>query len=191
MSLRLPLTLASSLLALCLGCGSSDLHVAGAPPASTYVESFAQKPAAVSLGQMRLRPDTCASIDARPVYRPLEAEDFVRFLKSQNLEARVVRARSDLVFADVSTAGTARTVRFRVAVLGTAGAAGRELHEALLEHGEGAWGVRRANLAVLGPNAPLDDVVVLSVRTKLACWGVLMVAGHDDTYVIPGGYSEL
>ena len=26
---------------------------------------------------------------------------------------------------------------------------------------------------------------------SLACWGVLTVAGRDDTFVVPGGYREL
>lgn len=186
-----PVALTSLASLLVMSCGSSELHVAAAPAATTYVESFERAPASVSLGHMRLRPDVCASVDVRPVYRPLEADDLVRFLKAQRLEVRTVAARNDLVFVDVSAAGTERPVRLRVAILGSAGAAGRELHEALLEHGEGAWGVRRANLAVLGPNAPLDDVVVYGVRTKLSCWGVLMAAGHDDTFVIPGGYTEL
>lgn len=176
---------------LVASCSSGDLHVASAPSATTYIESFERTPTSPSLGHMRLRADVCTGVDARPVYRPLDADDFIRFLKSQNLEARVVRARHDLVFADVTNAGTRASVRFRIAILPTAGAAGHELHEALLQHGEGAWGVRRSNLAVLGPNGPLDDVIVLSVRTKLACWGVLMVAGHDDTFVVPGGYTEL
>lgn len=186
-----PLALVALASLLVVACGASELRVASAPSAATYVESFARTPTSVSLGHMRLRPDVCASVDVRAVYRPLEAEDLVRFLKSQHLEVRTLAARSDLVFVDVSGAGTERPVRLRVAILGSAGAAGRELHEALLEHGEGAWGVRRANLAVLGPNAPLDDLVVYAVRTKLACWGVLMAAGHDDTFVIPGGYTEL
>ena len=36
-----------------------------------------------------------------------------------------------------------------------------------------------------------DDAVVLAGKLHLACWGTLMIAGHDDSYVIPGGYTEL
>jgi hypothetical protein len=140
---------------------------------------------------MRLREDVCRSLDTKPVDRPLDESDFVAFLKTQKLDSRLIRARSDLVFVDVMNAGTKQPIRFRVAILGTPGAAGHELHGALLEHGEGSWGLQRGNLALLAPNAPLDDIVVMASKLHLACWGVLMVAGHDDTYVVPGGYTEL
>jgi hypothetical protein len=140
---------------------------------------------------MRLRPGVCAGVETKPDFRPLDADAFIDFLKQRGFTTRLIAARADLVYVDVSGLGTPSPVRFRVAILDAPGAAGHELHEALLQHGEGSWGAHRANLAVLAPNAPLEDVVGLAARTKLACWGVLTVAGHDDTYVLPGGYAEL
>jgi hypothetical protein len=173
------------------GCGTSSLHVSGGGEANAYVQTFSGEPSDVRLGHVRLKPDACAGSDLTPVYRPLDSDDFVKLLRDQKIEVEVTRARADLVFVDAKNVGTSGPVRFRIAILDTAGAAGHELHEALLQHGEGAWGVHRANLAVLAPNGPADDAVVLAVKTKLACWGVLTLAGHDDTFVIAGGYTEL
>jgi hypothetical protein len=181
-----------ALAALLLGCGGSELRMSSAPPPSTYVESFDGKPTDdVDLGRVRLRPDACRDIDLRPVERPLDSDDFVAFLKGQGAETRIVRARQDLVFVELLNAGTAAPIRFRVAVLSSPAAAGNELHTALLQHGKGTWGLHRGNLAVLGPQGTPDDIVVMAGRFHLACWGVLMIAGHDDTFVVPGGYTEL
>jgi hypothetical protein len=173
-----------------LACGSSELHVAGAS-SSQFVQTFDGRPSSAELGSVRLRPEVCRGVDVRPPGRPLDADDFVAFAKSQGLDARVVQARQDLVFVDIANAGTAAPIRFRVAVTQSAGAAGHELHTALLQHGEGTWGLQRSNLAVLAPPAPADDIVVLAAKARLACWGVRMIAGHDDTFVVPGGYTEL
>jgi len=175
----------------CAGCGASDLHISGAPPASQYVVSFSGEPSGASLGEVRLAQDVCKGVDLKPVGRPLDADAFEAFVKAQGLETRTIRARADLVFVDVVNAGTSAPVRFRVAVLDTAGAAGHELHGALLQHGEGSWGLQRGNLAVLAPTGSIDDIVVMASKLRLACWGTLMIAGHDDTYVVPGGYTEL
>lgn len=189
---ELAIALRSTLWALSMvACGTSDLHIPGAPPSSSFLQSFDGKPASASLGEVRLRPEVCQGMDVRPPGRPLDADDFVSFLKSQGLETRITRARHDLVLVDVLNAGTPAPVRFRVAVLDTPGAAGNELHTALLQRGRGTWGLHRSNLAVLAPPAPADDVVVMAAKFRLACWGVLMIAGHDDTFVVPGGYTEL
>lgn len=174
-----------------MGCGTTAMHVEGAPPPSDFVQSFDGEGSRANLGSVRLRPDVCKGIDTKPAGRALDESAFLEFVKTQNLETRVVRARSDLVFVDVLNAGTTEPVRFRVAILGTPGAAGHELHTALLQHGEGTWGLHRSNLAVLAPTASPDDAVVLAGKLHLACWGTLMIAGHDDNYVIPGGYTEL
>ena len=173
-----------------LGCGSSELHIAGAS-SSQYVQTFDGRPSSVALGAVRLRPEVCRGVDVHPPGRPLDADDFVAFAKSQGLETRIVQARQDLVFVDITNAGTAAPVRFRVAVTQSPGAAGHELHTALLQQGEGTWGLHRSNLAVLAPPAAADDIVVLAAKARLACWGVLMIAGHDDTFVMAGGYTEL
>jgi hypothetical protein len=174
-----------------LSCGGSALRIAGAPSASTYLENFEGGATSAALGHMRLRPEVCAKADLRPVSRPLDEAELVAFAKSQGFDTKLTRARNDLAFVDLLNAGTKDPVRLRVAILDSQGAAARELHEALLQHGEGAWGVQRENLAVLAPAGPLDDVITMAAKTGLACWGVLMVAGHDDTFVVPGGYTEL
>jgi hypothetical protein len=92
---------------------------------------------------------------------------------------------------DVVNAGGEIPARLRVAVLPNAQLAGRELHEALLEHGPGSWGVHRSNLAVLAPIGSPDQVVAFATKTQLACWGVITTSGRDDTFVITGGYTEL
>lgn len=173
------------------GCASSVLHLPGAAPGSSYVEGFDGSERSVVPGSVRLRPSVCADLPTQQEFKPLDADDFARFLKSQGFEVRVTRARLDLAYVDLTHAGSEAPVRFRVAVLADAGAAGRDLHVALLQHGQGSWGVHRSNLAVLAPQGSYDDVVAFASRTKLACWGVLTLTGLDDTFVIPGGYAEL
>jgi len=167
------------------------MHVAGTPQGKTYVQGFDGEQHAVVPGEVRLLPSVCKDVDVAQEHRTLSADDFVKFLRQQGLAAKVTRARGDLVYVDVANAGTKSPLRFRVAILDSPGAAGRDLHIALLQHGEGRWGVHRANLAVLGPEGSDDDIVAFAARTKLACWGVLTISGLDDTYVIPGGYAEL
>ena len=187
----LVLALSSVAAVAAFGCGSSELHIAGAPPASQYLQDFDGEPSGADLGAVRLKPEVCRGADLTPIARPLDADDFIAFVRSQGLETRVVRARHDLVFVDVLNAGTSAPVRFRVAILGSPGAAGHELHTALLQQGRGTWGLRRGNLAVLAPTGSPDDAVVMASKLRLVCWGVFMIAGHDDTFVVPGGYSEL
>jgi hypothetical protein len=174
-----------------LGCASSAMHVPGAPSGSSVVVGFEGEETSVEPGKVRLRPSVCEKLPLREEFKPLDADDFARFLKSQGFEVRVTTARVDLAFVDLLNAGTAAPIRFRVAVLADAGAAGRDLHVALLQHGQGSWGVHRSNLAVLAPPGSPDDIVAFAARTKVACWGVLTMTGLDDTFVIPGGYAEL
>lgn len=181
----------SALALALLGCGSSALRIAGAPRGDTYVQGFDGSERSVAIGKIRLRPEVCKGFPLAQEHRKLGANDFVKFLESRGFDPKVTRARPDLVFVDISNAGTHDPVRFRVATLDNAGAAGRDLHVSLLQHGEGRWGFHRSNLAVLAPPASASDIVAFASLTKLACWGVLTVAGLDDSYVIPGGYSEL
>jgi hypothetical protein len=139
---------------------------------------------------MRLKPDACQGEPLKPDYTPLNEGALVRFLTAHGFESRTVRARNDLVYVDVTNAGD-HPVRLRVAILNDPPAAGQELHEAILQHGPGSWGVHRSNLAVLAPIGEPGEVVSFAVKTKLACWGVLTMAGLDDTFVVPGGYFEL
>jgi hypothetical protein len=183
-----PLLLTCSLAACSAETGNLRLTSGGS--ASSYVEGFsggsADNPSA-----MRFKPSVCDQVDVHPEYKTLDESALLAFLKQQGLETRVTRARGDLVYVDVTNGGTTEPVRLRVAILKNAPDAGRELHEAVLQHGPGSWGVHRANLAVLGPIGGIDDTITFAVKTKLACWGVMTMAGRDDTFVVPGAYMEL
>ena len=141
-------------------------------------------------GTPRIRPEICQGADRKPVYEIRDVDDFVGFVQKQGFRTQVARPRIDLALVDVSGGVLTAPLRFRVAILPTPGKAGRELHDALLQHGEGAWGVRRANLAVLAPKAERASVLDFAVRSRLACWGVLTIAALDDAFVVPGGYLE-
>ena len=138
----------------------------------------------------RLLPAVCEKEVLTPEFKPLNESDLVTFLEKHNYKTRIVRARRDLVYVDVLISGD-DFVRLRVALLASPSAAGNELHEAILDHGPGSWGVHRSNLAVLAPIGSYSQIVTFASESKLSCWGVLTVAGLDDTLVIPGGYMEL
>jgi hypothetical protein len=145
---------------------------------------------ALTLGEVRFKDSVCKDEARAPEFAPLTEEALASFLQTKGYEVRKLRARSDLVYLDVKHSdGT--SLRLRVAILSDAHAAGRELHQAILDHGPGSWGVHRSNLAVLAPIGSLGQIVHFSVKSKLACWGVLTAAGLDDTFVIAGGYTEL
>lgn len=144
---------------------------------------------ATSLDDIRFKPSVCQGIDLTPAYADIGPGDLVAFLRANGSAVKLEQARSDLFFAVVQAGGLA-PVRLRVAVLDTPAKAGRDLHEAVLEHGPGAWGVHRSNLAVLAPIGDVDEVVTFATRSRLACWGELIMAGRDDDFVIPGGYRE-
>jgi hypothetical protein len=169
-------------------CGES-------PPPNAYMTtpggggSFAR--GSLSLGEARLRPEVCSGMaENKPEQTRLDENALSAFLQRQGFQTTLIRARSDLVYLDVTNAGGDRPVRLRVAVLNDAPAAGADLHKAILDHGNGSWGVHRSNLAVLGPIGDVDQILEFAGKTKLACWGVLTVAGRDDDFVIPGGYME-
>ncbi len=143
-------------------------------------------------GEMRFKRSVCKDSDIHVDYRTLDENALADFLKTQGFETTAERARNDLVYIDIIKGeGITEKVRLRVAILKTPADAGRELHEAVLQHGEGSWGVHRANLAILAPIAATSDAVNFAVKTKLACWGVFVMAGRDDSFVVPGGYIEL
>ncbi|MFC1643383.1 hypothetical protein ACFL5O_12005 [Myxococcota bacterium] len=96
-----------------------------------------------------------------------------------------------MVYLNLSGVGTQSPVRLRVAILKNKDQASRELHEGILQHGLGSWGVHRSNLAVLGPVGATEDDLCLAAKLKLPCWGVFTLAGNDDTFVVPGAYLEL
>jgi hypothetical protein len=141
------------------------------------------------LETLHIDPEACSGLDTKPDFSTLGAQSLRSFLDAQGIAYERTEARSDLEYLDVAEG--AQKVRLRVATLDTARAAGRDLHEALLQHGPGSWGVHRSNIAVLGPASDVEAAIGYSLKTKLACWGVLTVAGRDDTFVVRGGYSEL
>lgn len=146
----------------------------------------------LALGDARLLPSVCTGTNLTPETATLDETAFVGFLKSKGLPTRIEKARTDLFYVEAQVnPETDQWVRLRVAILNTPEQAGRELHEAVLQHGMGAWGVHRGNLAVLGPSGSVDDIVRFAAKTKVSCWGVLTVAGADDAFVIPGNYREL
>jgi hypothetical protein len=174
-----------------MGCGGSQLQATGAVTLDTGgANAEANVEGSMTPGYMRLKPQACQGEALKPEYGLLNEGALVKFLTAHGYESRTVRARSDLVYVDIMNAGD-HPVRLRVAILADPPAAGNELHEAILQHGQGSWGVHRSNLAVLAPIGDPSEVVSFAVKTKLACWGVLTVAGLDDTFVVPGGYFEL
>lgn len=175
------------LIVVSAGCGTG--------PKSAYLSTPAASKTQISEGTlpaMRIKEEVCRGVaEMKPEYTVLDEGSLMRFLQARGYELRRTRARADLVYVDVVNAGGEIPVRLRVAVLPNAQMAGRELHEAILEHGPGSWGIHRSNLAVLGPIGGEAQVAAFATKTQLACWGVLTTAGLDDTFVIPGGYTEL
>jgi hypothetical protein len=170
---------AAALVGLMSCAGSTRLAFTGDPS----VEESSR------LGQARYRPQVCEGLDLTPENSQLTVDALKRHLDGKGLSYKVRVERPDLHLVDVVVQGT--TVELRVATLEDRAAAGRHLHLALLEHGGGFWGVHRGNLAVLGPPGSVNDVLAFGASTGLACFGVLTVAGRDDTFVVPGGYFEL
>lgn len=142
-----------------------------------------------SLGEVRLKDQSCQGFDLSPEKRLLSQQDLREHLDKRGIKYKVAIERDDLHLFDVELHG--ETARLRVATLDSEREAGRHLHLALLEHGQGYWGVHRGNLAVLGPEAAVEEAIGFALETGLACWGVLTAAGRDDTFVVGGGYTEL
>jgi hypothetical protein len=172
-------------------CGSPSLRMTSGTDWHSFVRHRGGGPATSELDAIRFRPGLCDSDELRPDYARLDETSIVRFLERQRIDVRIERPRADLMYLNLGGAGTERPVRLRVAILASADEAGRELNEGILQHGPGSWGVRRSNLAVLGPVGSQGDDIAFAGVTKLACWGVFTIAGTDDTFVVPGGYTEL
>ncbi len=174
--------------ALVLACGCGGYRL----PKTEGVDPSAQISGSMSLGNVRLNPSVCEGVDLTPDYATLDEKAVVEFLKKRGFPVRTVPARSDLVYVEFQlNPDRDEWVRLRVAILPNAPQAGLELHRGMLHTGPGSWGVHRSNLAVLVPVGDLSDIIAFAAKTKLACWGVLTVAGADDAMVIPGGYREL
>jgi hypothetical protein len=146
----------------------------------------------VNLGAARLKSAVCQGVDLGPEFGLIDERSIVTFLEKQGIAVRMERARADLAYVEFQpNPGRDQWVRLRVATLGSASQAGQELYRALLEKGEGTWGVHRSNIAVLGPAGEVDNVIAVAAKTKLSCWGVLTIEGDKDAFVIAGGYREL
>jgi hypothetical protein len=173
-----------------LGCGGRDLELVNGANWKAHVYERG-KPWGEALGDLVFRPEVCAGQDLTPQYGRLDENDLTRFLEQRQIKFRVERPRDDLAYVVVEDARTRQPARLRVAILQNADEAGRELAEAIEEHGNGSWGVHRANLAVLGPVGDTAHDLAFAAELKLVCWGVFTIVGREDTVVIPGGYREL
>jgi hypothetical protein len=173
------------------GCSSPMLRVTDGSDYKTYVQDHSGGPTGADFRALRFRASTCEGVSLEPDVSRLEPNHLIRFLERQQISVQIERPRADLVYLVLSGVGTESPVRLRVAILDNANLAGEELHAAMLQHGTGSWGVRRSNLAVLGPVGSPEDDLAFAGKTKLSCWGVFSMAGRDDTIVVPGGYREL
>ena len=146
----------------------------------------------IGLSSFKIAQKTCEGIDLHVPTEPTDQEDLARFFTTQKIKATMKKARSDLYWYEfpVSTDPADGVLRLRVAVLRDRNAAAKDLHDSLLEHGPGWWGVRRGNLAVLAPKASLKEALRFAVKYRLVCWGMFTYTGADDVYTATGGYSE-
>jgi hypothetical protein len=178
-------------LSLCTGgCGGRDLVLAHSAHWQSYVYD-SQRDAPEALGSLVFREKVCAGRDLAPEYSALDENALSKFLEQQQIHVSVERPRPDLAYFVIDDGRTRKPARLRVALLENADEAGRELAEALVQHGEGSWGVHRSNLAVLGPVGDPAHDLVFAAEIGLVCWGVFTVRGREDTFVIPGAYREL
>jgi hypothetical protein len=152
-----------------------------------------EKDPSIGFSRFKVAPEACKDLDTRPITSALNQEDLSRFLEKQGVKIAAKRARTDLYWYDFPNGGDAPNnyVRIRLAVLKDPAYASADLHQSLLEHGPGWWGLRRANLAVLAPKTSLGTAVAFAVKYKLFCWGIFTYAGNDDAYVVPGPYAEM
>jgi len=168
-----------------------NMHITPPVNYATVARDRTGSPPTSEAAATRFRPGLCDGEDLRPDYERLDESSLLRFLERQRLDLRVERPRADLVYINVGGVGTTAPVRLRVAILRSADEAGRELAEAITQHGRGSWGIHRSNLAVLGPVGDPTDDIVFGAVTKVACWGVFTLAAGDDPIVVPGAYREL
>ncbi len=146
----------------------------------------------VSEGNFKFGPKTCEGIDTRHVTGPLDHEDLTRFFAARGQEQKPKRARDDLWWYEFPASDDPAdgTARLRLAILKDRNGAAKDLHDSLLQHGPGWWGVRRGNLALLAPRASLSDALRFAIKYRLVCWGSFTYTGADDVFVIAGGYNE-
>jgi hypothetical protein len=171
-------------------CGGQDLELVNGANWKAHVYERGE-PWGEALGDLVFRPEVCKGLDLTPAYNRLDENDLINFLRGLDIKFNVERPREDLAYLVVDDKRTRRPARLRVAILENADEAGRELADAIAQHGNGSWGVHRSNLAVLGPVGDTSHDLAFAAETKLVCWGVFTVVGSRDTVVIPGGYREL
>jgi hypothetical protein len=147
----------------------------------------------IDFNRAKIAPKACENLDTHPITGRLNQEDFSRYLEKQGVKIVPRKARDNLYWYDFPNGQEApkNFVRLRLAILEDVPHASADLHQSLLEHGPGWWGVRRSNLAVLAPKASLSDALAFALKYKLACWGIFTYAGNDDAYVVPGPYGEM
>ncbi len=163
-------------------------------PVSEHWDQYVQ-PFGVAGRGFALRPNVCEGFDLHPDYATLNEANLIRFLQQQHYAVQVERQQVDpkqppLTFLFVGVPGATQTIPLRVAILPTPDDAGASLYDGLITRGRGFWGVRRGNLAVLGPIGSRDEDLEFAAKSKLACWGTLAYADGDDIVVVSGGYAE-
>jgi hypothetical protein len=177
---------------LVVGCGpEATLRVTDGSDWKAYVGDRNGGAPSSDIASFRFRSELCSGENLQPESNLLNEEHIIGFLRKQGVDVQVERQRADLVYLNLTGVGTQSPARLRVAILKSMEQAGRELHEGILQHGYGSWGVHRSNLAVLGPIGTIEDDLRFAAKLKLPCWGVFTMAGSDDTFVVPGGYLEL
>jgi hypothetical protein len=152
-----------------------------------------QRDPEIAFNHVKVAPQACDKLDTHPMTGRLNQEDFSRFLEGQGIKIEPRKARDNLYWYDVPNGQEApkNFVRLRLAILEDVPHASADLHQSVLEHGPGWWGVRRSNLAILAPKTSLREALSFALKYKLVCWGIFTYGGLDDAYVVPGPYAEL
>lgn len=192
------LAAAAALAASALGCGAGLDAGVDYPDIPGDISPLLRTPEnekdpAIAFNSFKITQAACPNIDTHPVTQRLGQDDLTKFFEAQGLHVPARKARSNLYWYDIPNGerGGRGFVRLRLAVLDTEPLASADLHQSLLEHGPGWWGVRRSNLALLAPKTSLHEAVRFAIKYKLVCWGMLTYAGVDDAYVVPGPYSDI
>jgi hypothetical protein len=181
-------------LTACSGLYSGIDYPGDLPDPSPHLLTPENQPdPAIAFSRVKVSPQACEKIETHPVVGKLNQEDFSRYLEAQGVKIEPRKARDNLYWYDFPNGQEApkNFVRLRLAILEDAPHASADLHQSVLEHGPGWWGVRRSNLAILAPKASLREALAFAIKYRLVCWGIFTYAGNDDAYVVPGPYAEL
>lgn len=192
-ALVVPALAALALAATAVGCVGRDSGIDYPDLGGVELDGVVSQPEgdedpSITLAEFKFDPKACQGIDLHPVTQPLTYHDLTRWFAARGVNVQPKKARENLWWYEFSD--DEGSVRLRLAVLDDTEAAAKDLHESLLSHGPGWWGVRRSNLAVLAPKAGLKDAVRFAAKYKLQCWGLFTYAGVDDAYVVGGAYTE-